>query len=264
MKKTLHLTLVAGIAALAFVSGCASRGEMQQSESGNSAEQTDTQKRARIRMQLAVGYFEQGQMKIALDEVRQALQLDPDFADAHSVRGLIYMNLGEPRLAEESLLRAIRLAPANADMTNNYGWFLCQNGREKESIGYFESSLKSKSYQSPSKALHNAGVCSLKMKDEAAAERYFLQAFQVDPGNMSTCTNLAKIYYDRRDYVRSRFYIGLAVKADVLTSEVLWLAIRTERKMGDRAAETSLVTQLSRRHPGSREYAAYLRGAFDE
>lgn len=53
-------------------------------------------------------------------------------------------------------------------------------------------------------------------------------------------------------------------KADVLSAEVLWLAIKIERKVGDRAAENSLVTQLRRRYPDSAEFAAYQRGAFNE
>ncbi len=235
-----------------------------QPELQTSSDQTDNQKRSRIRLQLAVGYYEQRQWPVALDEVKQALQADPDLADAHSMRALIYMEMGETRLAEDSFLRAIKLAPNNPEMSNNYGWFLCQNGRERESITYFEATLKNRAYQSPWKVLNNAGVCSLKLKDAVSAERYFAQAFQLDPGNLSTSTNLAKIYYGRGDYERARFYIGRVVKADVLDADVLWLAIKAERKLGDRAAEASLATQLRRRHPTSSEYGSYQRGAFDE
>ena len=62
-----------------------------------SSDQTDNQKRARIRLQLAVGYYEQRQMPVALDEIKQALAADPSFADAYSMRGLIYMDMGETR-----------------------------------------------------------------------------------------------------------------------------------------------------------------------
>ena len=49
-----------------------------------------------------------------------------------------------------------------------------------------------------------------------------------------------------------------------MTADVLWLAIKIERKLGDRAAESGLVAQLKRRHPNSQEFAAYQRGAFNE
>lgn len=266
MKNNRFFSWIAATAAsAALLAGCASNPAADApGELLTSSDQTDSQRRARIRLQLAVGYYEQRQMPVALDEIKQALQVDPNFAEAYSMRALIYMDMGENRLAEDSFLQAIRLAPNMPDFNNNYGWFLCQNGRENQSISYFETALKNRAYQSPAKALNNAGICSLKMKDAAAAERYFAQAFQYDPANPSTNANLAKIYYERRDYERARFYIGRVMKADVMTADVLWLAIKIERKLGDKAVELSLVTQLSRRHGGSPEFAAYQRGAFDE
>lgn len=266
MSKVWQRLLTAVVMTLAMLfAGCAAnKAADAQAELPTSSDQTDNQKRSRIRLQLAIGYYEQRQMPVALDEIKQALQADPDSADAYSVRALIYMEMGEIRLAEENFLRAIKLAPNNPDMSNNYGWFLCQNGREREALAYFDATLKNKAYQSPWKALHNAGVCSLKLKDAVAAERFFVQAFQFDPGNLLTSTNLAKIYYDRGDYERARFYIGRVIKADVMNPDVLWLAIKSEHKLGDRAAEASLATQLRRRHPNSPEYASYQRGAFDE
>jgi len=251
------------------LSGCAgvqtgANGDGPQAELRTRSDQSEDQKRAQIRLQLAVGYYGQRQLEVALDEIKLALAADPASADAYNLRGLIYMDMGETRLAEDNLLRALKLAPRNPDLANNYGWFLCQNGREKEALTYFETALTNKSYQSPAKALNNAGVCSLKLKDEAAAERYLTQAFQYEPGNPSVNANLAKIYFNQRNDERARFYINRATKADVLTAEILWTAIKIERREGQRSAEASLVTQLRRRYPNSPEYAAYLRGAFDE
>ena len=253
------------LASLLLLTACmTNRAPGTQNELPTASDQTDNQKRARLRLQLAINYYEQRQYQVALDELKQALQADPNYSDAFNVRGLVYMSMGELQLADENFQQALRLAPNNPDLSNNYGWFLCQNGREKQAIAYFEAALKNRAYLSPVKALNNAGACSLKMRDAAAAERYFLQAFQEEPGNPLTNTNLAKIYYVQGNYERARFYMSRALKADAMTADVLWLAIKIERKMGDRAAENSLVTQLRRRHPNSAEYAFYQRGAFDE
>nr|WP_225869779.1 type IV pilus biogenesis/stability protein PilW [Glaciimonas sp. PCH181] len=261
------------LASLTLLAGCANQSGGNLASGSESearrelptdSDLTDAQRRARIRLQLAVGYYGQGQLEVALDEVKQALASDAGFADAYSMRGLIYMDMGESRLADDNLQRALKLAPNNPDIANNYGWFLCQNGREKESIAYFQSALKSRSYLSPAKALTNAGVCSLKMKDSPGAERYFLQAFQFESGNPLTNVNLALLSADRQDVERARFYMGLVTKVDVLNADVLWSAIKVERKLGDRVAEINLVTQLRRRYPGSAEYASYQRGVFNE
>lgn len=266
MIKTWGCTGIAAVmTAVVLLAGCASNPSAgSQNEIATSSDQTENQKRAAIRLQLAIGYYEQRQMETALDEVKQALQADANYADAYSVRGLIYMDMGQNKLAEESFLQAIRLAPNNPDFNNNYGWFLCQSGRERQAIGYFEAALKNPAYQSPAKAMNNAGRCSLQLKDKVAAERFLLEAFKLDPTDPATNVNLGRLYYDKRDYERARFYTGRVTKSDGVSPDALWLAIRIERKLGDRASEASLATQLRRRHPNSAEFAAYQRGAFDE
>lgn len=266
MSMTGFKSAFLSVAAVGFMmAGCAStepgsgQGELQ-----TSSDQSEIQRRAEIRMQLAIGYFQQKQFSVALDEIKQALQLDPSYADAYSVRGLIYMEMGESALAQDNFQRAMKLAPNNPDLNNNYGWFLCQNGQEKQSIAYFDAALKSRLYQSPAKALGNAGKCSLKAKDLDAAERYLAEAFRLDPGNLDINTNLAKVHYARGDYQKARFYISRATKADTLSADVLWTAIKVERKLENRPGENSFAIQLRRRHPNSPELAAYLRGAFDE
>ncbi len=254
-------------AAMFMLLGCQSaqlKTAEQRNELPTNSDQADAHKRASIRLQLAISYYEQGQLSFALDEIKQSLQARSDFADAYGVKALIYMNMGEMQLARDNFLLALKLAPSNPELMNNYGWFLCQTGAETSSIAQFEAAIKNPTYSSPNKALNNAGICSLKLRNRSAAERYFLQAFQYDSANPVTNINLAKIYYDTHDYTRARFYVDRVIKMDVLTADVLWLAIKIERKLGDKATEASLVTQLFRRYPNSSEYAAFQRGAFDE
>lgn len=248
-----------------LLAACAGTGETPPADDlRNSSDQSELQRRAQIRLQLAVGYYGQGQLATALDEIKQALQIDPNFADAHGVRALIHMDMGEPQLAEESFKRAMKLAPANPDFANNYGWFLCENGRARESLPYFESALKSRAYSSPAKALNNAGVCSMRLGDLAGAERYFNQAFQADPANTDANLNLARLFYSRADYQRARFHVSRVLRAENAGAAALWMGIKVERKLGDQDTALSLSNQLRRRFPDSREYAALSRGAYDE
>ena len=248
---------------MSLLAGCVSTVKAP-TELAAASEQTDLQKRARIRMQLAVGYYEQKQLAVALDEIRLALQSDPQSSDAYNVRALIYMDMGELQLAEENFTQAIRLAPTDPDLSNNFGWFLCQNGRPALAIPYFDAALKNRSYQSPAKAMNNAGVCSMKLRDLDAAERYLQSSFQFDPASLTTSVNLARLYYVRGDLTKARFYIDRAIKADVMAADVLWLAIKINHKLDDKLAEAAMATQLRRRHPNSPEYVLYQRGAFDE
>lgn len=251
----------AAVMAAALLAGCAAPALVDQQAQSS---QSDAQKRARIRLQLAMEYYEQRQLQVALDEIRQALLADAEFSDAYSVRALIYMDLGETRLAQENFLQAIRLAPDNPDLSNNYGWFLCQSDRAAQAIAYFETALKNRAYQSPAKALTNAGVCSMKLQDYDAANRYLLRSFEIDPANPLTNLTLARLLYARGDAEKARFYLNRTIKIDASSADVLWLGVKINRKLGDTLGEMSLAAQLRRRYPDSHEYSAYQRGAYNE
>ncbi|MGI4848271.1 MAG: type IV pilus biogenesis/stability protein PilW [Janthinobacterium lividum] len=261
---TLALPLLGVLGACAGAGGGKAVQSAPSEQLATASDQTEVQRRSLIRLQLAIGYYEQGQMATALDEVKQALAINPASVDALGVRALIYMEMEEPKLAEESFQAAMQLAPGNPDLINNYGWFLCQNGRARESLAYFENALKSRAYLSPAKALNNAGVCSLKLGDEAGGQRYLLQALQFEPGNQQTNANLAKLFLSRDDLERTRYYLGNLAKSDNLSADSLWTAIKIERKLGDTAAVSSYANQLRRNYPTSKEYAALLRGAYNE
>ncbi|AXA89870.1 type IV pilus biogenesis/stability protein PilW [Massilia sp. YMA4] len=265
------MALLAALGMAGLLAACAGAGDTAggsgKADLPTLSDTTAAQKRAQIRMQLAVGYYEQGQLPVALDEIKKAVAADPEYADAWGMRALIYMAMGETTLADDNFRRALQLAPGNPDIANNYGSFLCQNGRVKESFKYFDTALASRQYASPEKALNNAGNCALKAREFDTAEKYLLQALQLTPDQPSTNASLARVYYERRDYVRANFFItrlGKVARADSLPADVLWLAIRVQHKMGDTGAEQGWVTQLRRHHAASPEYAAYQRGAFDE
>lgn len=255
-------------AAFALLAGCAGAGGGGPRELKTVSDQTANEKRAQIRLQLAVGYYQDGKYEIALDEVKKAIAANDEYADAYGVRALIYTAMHETALADENFRHALRLAPRNPDLSNNYGLFLCDAGaRPRDAMTYFEAALKNPNYGSPVKAMVNAGNCSLKMKNVDAAERYLLDALRYDPDLSATNAGLARVYFERRDYPRAGFFINRlteTAKLDTLSADVLWLAIRVKRKLGDRATEASLAAQLSKRFPGSPEYAAFERGAFSE
>ncbi len=271
------LRAIALCLAAAALAGCAGAGgaggagasDLQGAtrELKTASDLTSTDKRASIRLQLAIGYYQEGNYDVALDEIKKAIAADPDSADGYSVRALIYTAMNEMVLAEENYLKATRLAPRNPDLMNNYGLFLCQVGRHQLAMAQFEAALKNPMYQSPAKAMINAGTCAIKNRDYASAERYLLDALRLEPDVGAIHAGLGRVYFQQRDYQRAGFFINRLLaqsKMDAMSADALWLAARVQRKLGEKALETSLVTQLRRRHPGSPEYAAFQRGAFDE
>ena len=223
---------------------------------------TDARTRSNIRLQLAIGYYQDAKFAFALDELKQALALDPNNADAHTVLALVYNELHEDAKAEQSFQRALQLDPANSDLNNNYGWYLCQHGREKDSLAYFDTALKNPLYTQKAKPLQNSGVCAAKMGDMAAAEEYFRRSFEIDPTGSISAYNLANIYYDRKDYARARFYVAQVNNSPAPTPASLWLGIRVERRLGNKPNVAALENQLERLFADSREAQLQKRGNY--
>jgi type IV pilus assembly protein PilF len=228
------------------------------------SDEPESRKRARIRLELAIGYFEQGQTTVALDELKQSLAADPNFAPAYNLRGLIYMRLNDLRLAEDSFRRALALAPRDGNVLHNYGWLLCQQARYGESLQAFSQALANPTYGARAKTWMTQGLCELRAGQKAEAEHSLSRSFELEPGNPVTSYNLAWLLFQRGDLARAQFFVRRINNSELANAESLWLGIRTEQKLGNQVAVEQLAAQLRKRYPQSRELEAYERGAFHE
>ncbi len=252
------------------LAGCATNtGGVRSAADGNADMVTESdeppiRRRARLRLELASGYFEQGQTNVALDELKQALVIDPTFADAYNLRGLVYMRLNDAALAEDSFRRALSINARDADVAHNYGWFLCQQSRYRESSQMFALAIANPTYGGQARSLMAQGVCQVRAGQRAEAEESFTRSYQIDAGNPLTGYNLASLLYDRGEFVRSQFYIRRLNNSALANAETLWLGIKIEQRLNNRDVVSQLGDQLKRRYGQSKEAALYERGAFNE
>lgn len=219
--------------------------------------------RAKVHTELASLYYQQGNMVVALEEVRVALQADASYAPAYSMRGLVQMYLLETTAAEESFQRALRLAPGDPEIKNNFGWFLCQTGREKQSLTYFLDAIKNPLYQSPEKSYTNAGICAMQTGDYDVAEEYLQKALRYGRNRGAALLQMANLRYLTNDHQDAREYLASHHEQVEPSAESLWLALRISRKLNNESLEASYASQLRRRYPDSREARELKRGNFE-
>jgi type IV pilus assembly protein PilF len=264
----------AGVAVTLLLAGCVNTRTTTTSLADSSSsrgadivtesDETSRQRRARLRMELASGYFEQGQTTIALDEIKQALAADPNSADAYNLRGLVYMRLEDAGMAEDSFRRSIAINPRDPNTRHNYGWLLCQQNRYGDAAAQFTEALAVPGYSDRAKTLMTQGVCELKAGQKPQAERSLMQAYELEPGNPVVAFNLASLLVQREEWTRALFYIRRVNNSQAANAETLWLGIKVERKLNNREAVAQLGGQLQRRFPQSREATAYERGNFND
>ena len=262
-----RIFLVAVIAAVLVFEGCAvGKRTAEQSAEQPVSQQTagsDARQRAKVHTELGTLYMQRGNMGVALDEARAALSADSAYAPAYNLLGLVYMQLRENPAAESNFEKALAAAPADPEINNSFGWFLCQTGREQRSLQYFQAAIKSPLYATPALPLTNAGICSMRIKDDRAAEDYFGRAMRLDANNDRALYFLADITYRQGRIAAARLHLQELHKIAEPSPESLWLGVRIERKLGDRDAEARLAAQLRRRFPGSPEQQMLMQGQFD-
>lgn len=227
-----------------LLSGCA----------GNGVTPERAKNSAKIHTELAGLYFERAQMGAALSEIALALDARSNYAPAYTMRALVHMSLHEDKEAADDFQHSLNLDKNDSETHSNYGWFLCQRGKEKESITHFIAALKNPLYQTPEQAYLNAAVCSQKIGDNAIAEDFYQHALTVRPGFSPALLGMAQLSLEKQElHAAKRYFDDYAAKTESLSAEDLWLAVRIEQQLGDRNAYASYAMKLRNRFPDSKE-----------
>jgi type IV pilus assembly protein PilF len=259
MKRTL---IVLTTALLAACAGTAPSGDR---EVKTDSDQTDTDRRAGIRLELAQGYFSRGQFNTALDELKLALQAKPDMREAMNLRGLIYGAMGENQLAEEAFRRALTVYPNDADTMHNYGWLMCQQQRWATADAMFDQALAQSSYRAPARTLLAKGVCEARSGRLLVAEKTLARAFELDPANPAISINLSEVLFRNGELQRARFYAKrVNDQPEQVNGQSLWLQLRIERRLGNTGQVDDLALQMRRKYPQARETQSLDAGRYDE
>lgn len=258
MRKWIGMTLLLVLAGCATPQAGDGVGNV-----GSSAVDSESRQRARAFTELAAAYFNRGQYKIALDELRKAITVDSQFGPAYNIYGLIYMDLAEDRLAEENFRKAVDLNRSDSEARNNFGWFLCTRGKHDEGMEQFRAAIRNPLYDKPELAMANAGLCAELKGDVALAEANLTRSLKLQPDNPNTILKMAGLVYRQNRLAEAQRLLARHAELAAPTAESLWLGVNLERKLGDRAQEAAYGLQLRKRFPDSQEARKLMSGQFE-
>ncbi len=248
-----------------FLAGCAGHPPMSIEEvSPEARPPAQVNQRVRIHTELGAGYYSQGKYGFALQNLNIARETDPNYPPVYNMLGLVHAELREDRTAEDNFRRAIQLSPRYSEGHNNYGLFLCKRKRIDEALKHFEAALANPLYETPERALANAGACAIEKSDLAAAEMYFARALKRAPNHPTAILGMAEINVRGGRWLAARLQIRQLGDAGVLSAPALWVGVRAERHMGDREAEAHYGAQLRRRFPEALQTQWLLTGQYDQ
>lgn len=252
MNPTLHLPrlFAAGLMSLIFVGGCASQSTSRRLPDAEPIP-VSSNSPAKVYLELATSYLEQGQAAPALTNAQKALAVDPGNSEALILRGVAYSRLGYAQEAEASLQEALKKNPADPFAANAYGTFLCGQNRIDEANRQFENAAASPNNPAPWVALTNAGLCLRDKGNRAGAKARFQEALGKNSRFGPALLALARLHYDNNTPSEARTYISRYFEVTSPDPESLFLAYRIEKAVGNRRAADSYALMLRSRYPDS-------------
>jgi type IV pilus assembly protein PilF len=228
--------------ALALLAGCAS------STPHNVSKERDA---AAYNTQLGISYMNQGDLARAKEKLDRAFSQDPNNADVRSARAMLFERMGETPRADAEFRAALRLAPQDPKVVNNYAVYLCQIGRTDEGVKRFLEVARNALYQTPEAAYTNAGVCLRAAKRDDEARVDFTRALQTQPNYAEAAYQLATLQFQHGELAPARTCIDTFINSYPETPELLLLGVRVARAQGDRAGAQRYARKLQLDFPAS-------------
>ena len=143
-------------------------------------------------MTLSTAYSRLGRIDDAIRYVRQGSERYPERAEIWSRLGQLYLAKGDLTGAEQSLERAVRLAPRNPSGLYNYAWFLDQVDRDKEAVPYYQRAIAASPLSF--EAMNNLALIEDASGRSGRALDLLNQAVDSNPENETAYLNRANYY----------------------------------------------------------------------
>jgi tetratricopeptide (TPR) repeat protein len=139
-----------------------------------------------------LAYINLGRSAEAMDDIREAIRIKPDFAEAHNNLGSVYSGLGRWQEAMDAYQQAIKAKPDFARAYNNLGIAYGELGRSAQAIEAYKQAIKVD--PGNAKAYNDLGIAYSELGRGAEAIEAYKQAIKVNPGDAKTYNDLGIIY----------------------------------------------------------------------
>lgn len=186
--------------------------------------------KAMVHAKLAQGYLKQKQYSVAKDSLEKALDIDPNHSQSNYIMALLMLELQQYEETEEHFTRAVKSDEFNSEAAHDFGTYLCQTGREREAVDYFEIAAANPLFGQSHLSYMRAGECLARIGD-ASAEAYLQRALAINPRLGPALYRLALLKYDTQEFLSARAYIQRYMAINKPQPDSLLLAYKIESKL---------------------------------
>ena len=127
-----------------------------------------------------------------------------NISQTHFNQALAYEQQGNLQLAEQEYRAALEENPNSATTLNNLGFIQYRTGRLNDAFSNFNRAIQADSKFA--EAYNNLGLVLEAQNDLAQAEAYYKKALNINPELIQAYINLGDIYLAQNDYIKSEVY----------------------------------------------------------
>jgi len=214
---------------------------------------------ATTRISLGLGYLKMGNMSQAKLNLEKAKSYAPKLVQVYTAFAHYYEIVGEHNRTVESYEKALSIKNDDADTLNNYGVYLCRQGKVEASEKQFLKAIAVPSYLLVSQSYANLSSCYLQIDNFAKAETYLNKAISHNPSSASTLLKMVHLQYAMSKYNQAKVYLQRFEKVTRrFSSESLAIAFKVHLKLRDLKVARNYSTLLVKMYPKSWEATQFL------
>ena len=155
-------------------------------------------------------YIIKGEYDLALEDLNEAIKLNPQYVDAYMGRGAVYIIKGEYDLAVEDFNEAIKLNPQHVDAYMGRGAVYIKKGEYDRALEYFNEAIKLNSQHAD--AYLGCGVVYIKKGEYDLAVKYFNEAIKLNSRHADAYLGCGAVYIIKGEYDLALEYFNKAIK----------------------------------------------------
>ncbi len=245
------------------VVGCVSEQTVVEGTRGGQSE-VGTDQQARTRMSLGLTYLQRGENDQAIFNLEKAKDLAPDMPEIWNALAYYYEQVDEVEQAEDAYRTALRKDDSNADTYNNFGAFLCQHGKYKQSEELLLAAVKRPGYIRVADSYENLAYCALDQNDFAKYKQYLLSAVKHSSSRQTAIYNLASLEYAMGNMAEAKKWQTRLQNLGQVSAAASLLRYLIAYRTGDAAEQQIAEKFLVSVYPTSKETTMVLAGDFRE
>ncbi|HEI6850425.1 TPA: type IV pilus biogenesis/stability protein PilW [Yersinia enterocolitica] len=230
--------------------------------SGSSPEKVNQAAAGQTRLQLGLEYLAQGDLNAARQNLEKAVAADPQDYRAQLGMAFYEQRIGENDAAEQRYQQAMKLAPGNGTVLNNYGAFLCSLGQYVPAQQQFSAAVLSPDYGQVADSLENAGYCFLRANQNDQARVLLSRALKYDPDKGEPLLAEAQRHFGEGNRAQAQLLLDVYQHVLPASAESLWLQIRFAALAGRQDSVQRYGKQLARSFPQSKQYQHFLANEY--